>query len=41
MDPALQRRLRAGVLRVRDSGELAAIFQAVLGAHYKLRLPPH
>jgi ABC-type amino acid transport substrate-binding protein len=41
MDPALRRRLRASVLRVRDGGELAAIFHEVLGARYKLRLPPH
>lgn len=41
MDPALRQRLRASVLRVRDGGELAAIFHEVLGTRYKLRLPPH
>lgn len=39
MDPALQQRLQAAVLRVRDGGALAAIFRDLLGPRYKLRLP--
>ena len=39
MDPALQQRLRAAVLRVRDGGALTTIFRDLLGPRYKLRLP--